>query len=243
MSERLQKVIAHAGLASRRAAERMIVDGEVTVNGQIVTELGTKVDAERDHIEVAGQRLRTNQHRARLVYALYKPKSCVTTLHDPEGRDTVVNYFPKIKERLFPVGRLDYDAEGLLLVTNDGDLANRLMHPSKHVWKEYLVKLKGRISQGVLRKLEPGPMIRGKKRQPVKIRFLHYKNEKTWVSVSLQEGLKHHLKLMFMEVGFPVEKIKRYRIGNVELFELRPGQHRLLDAHEVDQLLDLSEET
>ncbi|MDT8447877.1 MAG: pseudouridine synthase [bacterium] len=240
MSERLQKVIASAGIASRRAAERMIRAGEVTVNGELVTEMGTKVDLDRDHVEIGGRPVRPNRHRARLVYALYKPRSVVTTLHDPEGRDTIVQYFPRVKERLFPVGRLDYDAEGLLLLTNDGELANQLMHPSKHVWKEYLVKLKGRIPLGLLKQLESGPVIDGRKRQPVKIRFLHYKNEKTWLSVSLQEGLKHHLKKMFFEVGFSVEKIKRYSVGNVELQDMRPGQCRLLETDEIKQLLELS---
>ncbi|OGH00414.1 MAG: pseudouridine synthase [Candidatus Lambdaproteobacteria bacterium RIFOXYD1_FULL_56_27] len=242
MSERLQKVIAHAGLSSRRGAEELILTGQVVVNGQVVTELGTKVDPERDHIEVSGKKLRTTGTKPRIVYALHKPKSVVTTLHDPEGRDTVVNYFPKIKERLFPVGRLDYDAEGLLLITNDGDLANRLIHPSSHVWKEYLVKLRGKIPLGLLPKMEKGPTFEGKKHQPVKIKFLHYKNEKSWLSVSLQEGVKHHLKKMFLAEGFRVEKIKRYRIGNIELLELQAGEFRRLEDEEINQLLSLSQE-
>ncbi|OGG96761.1 MAG: pseudouridine synthase [Candidatus Lambdaproteobacteria bacterium RIFOXYD2_FULL_50_16] len=240
MSERLQKVIAQAGLASRRHAEDLITNGMVTVNGYLVTELGTKVDPERDHIEVEGKRL-TKSRAARKVYAIYKPKSCMTTLSDPQGRPTIVDYFPKIKERLFPVGRLDWDAEGLILVTNDGDFANRLMHPAAHIWKEYLVKVKGNIPPGLLKKMEPGPVVEGKTRMPCKLRLLHHKGDKSWLVVELQEGIKNQIKLMFREVGFPVLKIKRYRIGSVELLDMRPGQCRRLSEGDLHDLLELGE--
>jgi len=241
MSIRLQKVLAQAGFASRRGAETLIAEGEVTVNGHIVTEMGTKVDPMVDHIEVSGKKLRQKGNRPTVMFALYKPRSVVTTMKDPQGRQTIVDFFPHSKERLFPVGRLDYDAEGLLLLTNDGDLANRLMHPSGHVWKEYLVKLKGKIPMGLLGKIEKGPIIDGKKHQPVKIKFLHYKNEKSWLSVSLQEGVKHHLKKMFKSEGFLVERIKRYRVGHIELLELNPGESRRIEDEQVKELLELSE--
>jgi len=241
MSIRLQKVIAQAGFASRRGAETLIAEGEVTVNGQIVTEQGIKVDPKVDHIEVSGKKLRQSGHRPTIMFAFYKPHSVVTTISDPQGRQTIVDFFPQSRERLFPIGRLDYDAEGLLLLTNDGELANKLMHPSGHVWKEYLLKLKGKIPMGVLRRLEKGPVIDGKQRQPVKIKFLHHKNEKSWLSVCLQEGVKHHLKKMFRAEGFLVEKIKRYRIGHIELLELKPGESRRITDEQIKELIEMSE--
>ncbi len=234
---RLQKYIADAGLASRRKAEKMISEGRVTLNGSPVTRLGTKVDPTVDHVRVDGKMIRPVTGQS-VVFALYKPKSCITTLDDPQGRDTIVKYFPKSAKRLFPVGRLDYDAEGLILLTNDGELAQNIAHPGKHVWKEYFVKIRGKISPEEIGRLKPGPVIDGKKRQPVMIRHLHTINDKTWLSVSLQEGLKHHLKKMFGQIGFPVLKIKRYSIGNVELKEMKPGEIRKLSSEEVSNLLE-----
>lgn len=239
MSVRLQKFIADAGIASRRKAESLIMEGRVVVNGSVVTELGTKIQPESDHVRVDGKLLQTKQTR-RVVYALYKPKSCMTTLDDPKGRDTIVSYFPRTSIRLFPVGRLDYDAEGLILLTNDGDLAQSIAHPARHIWKEYLVKVKGKIGNEQINQLKPGPLIDGQKRQPVKIKLLHYVNDKSWLSVSLQEGLKHHLKKMFSQIGFPVMKIKRFSIGNVQLKEMKPGEVRKLSDEEVFDLIQLT---
>lgn len=240
MSEiRLQKILAQAGIASRRKAETLIQKGLVSVNGKVVTELGTKADPARDQIEVEGELLKNaKKTEKKVVYLLYKPKSVVSTLKDPEGRKTIVDFFPKTEARLFPVGRLDYDAEGLLLLTNDGDLAYRLTHPSKHVWKEYFVKVKGNIPEVVLAKLRKGPIIDRKQRQPVKVRLLHYKGDKSWVLVSLQEGIKHHIKKMFMQVGFPSLKIKRFSIGPVNLGEMSPGECRRLTQEEVRLLME-----
>lgn len=236
---RLQKFIADAGLASRRKAEEMISNGQVIVNGAIVTELGTKIDPAADHVRVDGKIVQ-RQSAKKVVYALYKPKSCMTTMNDPQGRDTIVKYFPKTSYRLFPVGRLDYDAEGLLLLTNDGDMAQSIAHPTKHIWKEYFVKIKGKISQDQLNKLKSGPVIDGKKRQPIKVKTLHHVNDKTWLSVSLQEGLKNHLKKMFSQIGFPVIKIKRFSVGNIELKEMKPGEVRKLSSEEIFDLLELT---
>ena len=238
MKLRLQKIIANAGIASRRKAEEMISQGKVSVNGQIITQLGSQFDPDLDHIKVEGRSIRSKKAE-KVVYALYKPKSCVTTLDDPQGRDTIVKYFPDKKLRLFPVGRLDYDAEGLVLLTNDGDLANQIMHPTQHVWKQYFVKLKGNIKIEELDALRSGPVIDKQRRQPVRTRFLHFVNDKSWVSVSLQEGIKHHIKKMFQEIGYPVLKIKRYSIGNVELEEMRPGDIRKLRKSEIESLLTL----
>jgi 23S rRNA pseudouridine2605 synthase len=239
MTIRLQKFIADAGIASRRKAETMITEGRVSLNGSPVTILGTQVDPEVDHVRVDGKKIQ-NRTAPSVVYALYKPKSCVTTLDDPQGRNTIVQYFPRATKRLFPVGRLDYDSEGLILLTNDGELAQNISHPGKHVWKEYFVKVKGKISSPEINRLKPGPVIDGKKRQSVKIRLLHTINDKSWLSVSLQEGLKHHLKKMFGQIGFPVLKIKRYSIGNIGLEEMKPGEIRKLSKEEISDLIQLT---
>ena len=239
MLVRLQKYIADAGIESRRKAEVIITEGRVSVNGVLVKELGSKVDPETDHVRVDGKLIKKKQIH-RVVYALYKPKSCVTTLNDPQGRDTITNYFPKTSARLFPVGRLDYDAEGLVLLTNDGELAQKISHPSQHIWKEYLIKIKGKIEPEQLNALKPGPVIDKVRRQPVRIKFLHYVNDKSWLSVSLQEGSKHHLKKMFGQIGYQVLKIKRYSIGSVALLDMKPGDVRKLSEEEIFELLELT---
>lgn len=241
MKIRLQKAIADAGITSRRKAEDLIRFGNVTVNGEIVTELGVRVDPTIDKIKV-NNKLIENKREQTVVYAFYKPKSCVTTMSDPQGRRTIVEYFPKTSHRLFPVGRLDYDSEGLILLTNDGDLAHNLAHPSKHVWKKYFVKVKGKVTEQQIKKLRSGPIIEGKKRQPVRMKYLHTVNDnKTWLEVSLQEGLKHHIKKMFKELNYWVLKIKRYSVGNIELQDLAPGESRLLSKSEVKELLQLTQ--
>jgi len=239
MTLRIQKFIANAGITSRRKAEQMILNGQVSLNGKTVTQLGITIDPSKDIVKVDGKVIDPSPKQS-IVYAFYKPKNCVTTLDDPQGRDTIVKYFPRTAGRLFPIGRLDYDAEGLLLLTNDGAIANNIIHPSKHVWKTYFVKLKGKIKIEEFAKLRPGPIIDGKKRQPVKIKFLHFINEKSWLMVSLQEGLKNQLKKMFFSIGYPVEKIKRYSVGNIELNDMRPGDIRLLSKADVQSLLELS---
>jgi 23S rRNA pseudouridine2605 synthase len=239
MELRLQKVIAQAGIASRRKAEQLIENGLVKVDGKIILEQGVKVDLDKNKIEVEGKLLKPNRKVHTIMYALYKPRNCLTTLDDPRGRETIVRYFPDIKNRLFPVGRLDYDSEGLVLLTNDGDLAHNITHPTKHIWKKYFVKIKGKISQAEIKKLLPGPKIEGRKRQPVRIRLLHYINEKSWLVVSLQEGIKHHIKKMFKEIGYNVQKIKRFQIGNLTLEEMKPGETRLITKDELDELISL----
>ena len=239
MTIRLQKFIANAGVASRRKAEQLIIDRQVIVNGQVITRLGTQIDPATDKVKVNGKPITTATVNP-VAYALYKPKNCVTTLKDPQNRDTIVNYFPKTQFRLFPVGRLDYDAEGLIILTNDGNLANRITHPSKHVWKQYFVKIKGKITSTEINQIRSGPIIDGKKRQPIKIRFLHFVNDKSWLVVSLQEGVKHHIKKTFLNAGYRVLKIKRYSIGNIELQELSPGECRELSNIEIGNLMQLT---
>jgi pseudouridine synthase len=234
---RLQKVIAQAGVASRRHAEQMILAGSVRVNGRVVQELGTCVVPGKDRLEVEGRPLRWPEGPPREVWALYKPKRCVTTLDDPEGRSTVKEFFPRTRARLIPVGRLDYDAEGLILLTNDGDLANRVAHPSHDVPKTYFVKVKGLVTREHLQALRGGPRIGGRAHRSARARVLHTVGDKTWLEVTLKEGIHHHIKRMFAALGYRVLKIKRYQIGPVALEELAPGECRRLTDEEIAALL------
>jgi len=234
---RIQKAIAQAGVASRRQAERMIVAGKVKVNGEPVRKMGTCLVPGRDVLEVDGVKLAWDRPPKTEVWALYKPKNCVTTMSDPQGRATVKDYFPRTSARLVPVGRLDYDAEGLLLLTNDGAIAQRIAHPSHSMSKTYLVKVKGLVSAETLAKLRTGPRIEGRRRRPATGRVLHHLTDKTWVEITLKEGIQHHIKKMFAELGHRVLKIKRYQIAQVALEDLQPGQSRRLSEVEIAGLL------
>lgn len=240
MKVRLQKVLAEAGIASRRKSEEVIKEGRVEVNGSVVTEMGIKVDLESDMVKVDGKMIRKTSAPT-MVFALYKPKSCVTTMDDPEGRDTIKNYFPPGVKRLFPVGRLDYDAEGLILLTNDGEFANLISHPRHHVWKTYFVKVKGLITFEELKSLSRGPVLEGKKRKPMKAKLIHHIHEKSWVEVSLQEGVNRQIKKVFANLGYPVQKIKRFSVGNITLEEMNPGEYKPLAREEIDELIRLSQ--
>lgn len=232
---RIQKVISKAGIASRRAAEKLILEGSVTLNGETVTELGQRMVVGADRLEVDGRVVHSKPER-QLIYALYKPKNCITSLHDPQGRPIIKDYFPKTNKQLFPVGRLDYDAEGLIFVTNDGDFANYITHPRHKMWKTYFVKVKGLVSKDTLRDLKQGPLIGKRKHLPVKAKILHTVNDKTWLEISLREGTNQQIKKMFGQHGYRVLKIKRFRIGNITLENLQPGQFRKLTKAEIDEL-------
>ena len=242
--ERLQKILAAAGVASRRRAEELIEQGRVQVNGKIVTELGTKADAGRDHIRVDGKLL---QGAERLRYfILNKPKGFVTTVKDPEGRPTVMQFFEKMKERLYPVGRLDYMSEGLLVVTNDGDLANRLTKASSGVEKTYLVKVAGQPTEDELNILRGGVAIeRGKpgsapvRTSPARIRQVR-QGDNPWYEVVLIEGRNRELRKMFEEVGHFVEKIRRVGYGPLVL-DQEPGHLRELEPGELEALRKAAE--
>jgi 23S rRNA pseudouridine2605 synthase len=237
--ERLQKILAQAGVSSRRKAEELIEQGRVQVNGKTVTELGTKADAGRDHIRVDGKLL---QGAERLRYfVLNKPKGFVTTVKDPEGRPTVMQFFDKMRERLYPVGRLDYMSEGLLLVTNDGELANRLTRASAGVEKTYLVKVAGQPTEDELDQLRSGVAIeRGKpgservRTSPARIRQVR-QGDNPWYEVVLIEGRNRELRKMFEEIGHFVEKIRRVGYGPLVL-DQEPGNLRELDAQELELL-------
>lgn len=234
---RINKAIARAGLASRREADRLIRAGKVRLNGQVLTDLGRSILPLVDHLEVAGQQVNLRTTPEAEVWALYKPKRVVSTLNDPEGRASLADYLPNTPKRLFPVGRLDYDAEGLILLTNDGELAHRVAHPSFEVEKIYLVKVKGLVTAQSLQRLARGPLLEGRRRGGVKARVLHKLKDKTWLEVTLQEGIQHHIKKMFKPLGHMVLKIKRYQVGPVELGDLKPGQSRRLDKEQVDWML------
>jgi 23S rRNA pseudouridine2605 synthase len=236
-SERLQKILAAAGVASRRAAEEIIAAGRVAVNGNVVTELGTKADPEVDEIFVDGEPLRKRQRL--LYFLLNKPKGYVTTVSDPEGRATVMDLLPKNVERVYPVGRLDYGSEGLLLLTNDGALAQLLMKAGSHVPKTYLVKISGRPSEKDIARLRAGisiPLEDGRrvKTSPARIRLTE-NTPNPWYEVILVEGRNRQIRRMFKEIGFDVEKIKRVQLGPLKL-DVEPGKYRSLTVREVAAL-------
>jgi 23S rRNA pseudouridine2605 synthase len=237
--ERLQKILAQAGVASRRHAEELITGGRVQVNGQTVTVLGSKADPDRDHIRVDGKLLR-GAERLR-YFVLNKPKGFVTTVTDPEGRPTVMQFFSKMGERLYPVGRLDYQSEGLLLVTNDGELANQLTKAASGVEKTYVVKVSGQPAEDELDRLRAGIAIdRGRPQEgrvstaPARVRQIR-KGENPWYEIVLIEGRNRELRKMFEEIGHHVEKIRRVGYGPL-ILDVEPGKVRELDAREVQAL-------
>jgi len=235
MIERLQKVIAKAGIASRRHAEKMILDGRVQVNGAIVTQLGTKVDISKDHIKVNGKRIQPEPYKIYLL--LNKPKGYITSVHDPEGRPTVMDLIPDVKERVYPVGRLDYDSEGLLLLTNDGDLVGALMHPRSGIDKTYWVKVKGHLTEEKIKKVAQGGIsLPGGKSAPARIRPLRKTSEHDWVEIIMHEGRRRQIRLMIEKIGHDVLKLKRVGYAFLELGDLAPGEYRRLTPAEVKRL-------
>jgi 23S rRNA pseudouridine2605 synthase len=235
--ERLQKILSRAGIASRRQAEKIMQEGRVTVNGAVITELGTKADLERDHIKVDGKLLRSPKH---LVYlALHKPNNVMTTVHDPEGRPTVMDFLHGVKERVYPVGRLDYHSEGLLLLTNDGDLANAIMSASTHIPKTYLVKVNGPLTAGQEQEFRDGVPLGGRRTAPAGLKLMQ-RAVNPWYEVRLIEGRKNQIREMFKHFGRLVEKLKRVRIGFLELGPLKPGAFRYLTAEEVERFRKLA---
>lgn len=235
--ERLQKIIARAGVTSRRKAEQLIVNGRVKVNGQVVDKLGARADASKDHIKINGKLLRPTTV-PKYYFLAFKPVGVITSLNDPQGRPTVGDLLRanKIHKRVFPVGRLDWDADGLLLLTNDGELANHVMHPRAHLAKIYRVKVKGHPSDKVLDRLRPGITIAGVKTLPVKISKERETKSYTVLKVVLVEGRYHQLKIMFERIGHPVQAIRRTSIGSLSLGHLDKGQIRRLTNEELKRL-------
>lgn len=228
--ERLQKILAHAGVASRRKAEELIVEGRVSVNGETVTTLGSKADLSVDRVKVDGRVL--SEPKNHVYLAFHKPKNVVTTVRDPQGRETVMSFFKGMRERIYPVGRLDYASEGLLLLTNDGDFANHLTAPASHVTKTYLVKANGTLSQEQEEQFRRGIPMHGKRTAPAGLRLLR-KGQNPWYEARLIEGRQNQIRIMFKHFGLLVEKLKRTKIAFLDLGDLKPGAYRTLTRTEV----------
>lgn len=230
--ERLQKIISAAGIASRRKAEELITAGRVTVNGAVVTELGSKADIERDHIKVDGKLL--HAPKALTYISLYKPRNYVTTVHDPEGRPTVMDLLKGVRERVYPVGRLDYASEGLLFLTNDGDFANAITAAKTHVPKVYLVKSNGSLNTDQEEAFRTGVPLSGRRTAPAGLKLVR-RADNPWYEVRLIEGRTNQIRNMFKHFGLLVEKLKRVRIGPIDLGNLKPGEFRRLERREIEQ--------
>ncbi|MCI7240865.1 MAG: rRNA pseudouridine synthase [Aerococcus suis] len=236
--DRLQKVIAHAGVASRRDAEKMIVDGRVAVNGEIVTELGTKVST-NDHVEVDKVPIYKEEP---VYYLFYKPTGVITAVSDDRGRKVVTDYFPEVEQRIYPIGRLDYNTSGLLLLTNDGEFANSLMHPRYELNKTYIAKVNGIPSKSDMNKLANGIVIDGKKtaRANARIKEIDKDKQKAIVELTIHEGRNRQVRKMLEAINCPVDKLERERYGFLDLGNLQPGESRPLLKKEVHRLKDLA---
>ncbi len=234
--ERLQKLLAHAGIASRRKAEDLIIAGRVSVNGRTVTELGSKADLAVDQVKIDGQAI--SEPKNHLYVALHKPKNVISTVHDPQGRETVMSFFKGMRERIYPVGRLDYASEGLLLLTNDGDFANRLLSPASHVTKTYLAKVNGSLTTEQEESFRRGIPMHGKKTAPAGLKLIR-PGDNPWYEVRLVEGRQNQIRIMFKHFGRLVEKLKRVKIGFLDLGDLKPGAYRTLTRSEVGRFRKL----
>jgi len=234
MLERLQKILAHAGVASRRKAETLIEAGHVTVNGKIVRELGSKADLAEDVIAVDGRTIREEQDK--VYYVLYKPVGVVTTLSDPEGRATIKKYVEHIPERVYPVGRLDYDVEGAIIVTNDGDLAHLLMHPKFGVRRTYLAKVHGVPKEEQIERLLKGVRLEDGRARALEAELHSRTPKNTWVRVVVAEGRQHLVKRLMEAVGAPVQKLFRADYGGINVTGMAPGEVRELTRAEVEFL-------
>jgi len=232
-AERLQKILAAAGVASRRKAEEIIQAGRVRINSKVVTELGTKADALRDHIEVDGRAIHAE---APVVLVLNKPRGVVSTASDPEGRETVVDLVKGVRARVYPVGRLDFATSGALLLTNDGALAHALTHPKFGVEKIYLLKIKGRAPQQALDNWRQGVELEDGKTRPAEVFKVEENDSYTWVRIGLREGRNRQIRRMAEAVGLDVNKLKRVAFAGVTIEGLRPGQWRELTDRELSRI-------
>jgi len=234
MQIRLNKFLSQAGVASRRQADRMIEEGRVAVNGEVIQAMGYKIDAERDKVEVDGK---TVKKETKLYYVmLNKPPGYLVSLKDSFGRPTVRDLLPTLKGRVFPVGRLDFDSEGLLLLTNDGELAYQLTHPSFKIKKIYLIKVKGAPISSDLRRLERGIILDGKKTAPAKISLLSSSNRESFLRVEIHEGRKREIRRLFDVIGHRVMELQRNKFGSLSLGNLKKGKWRYLTRDEIGRL-------
>lgn len=238
--ERLQKMLAHAGVASRRKSEQMILDGKVKVNGKVVKELGTKVSSS-DTIEVEGVQLEKEQ---KVYYLLYKPRGVISAVTDDKNRKVVTDFFDDIDKRIYPVGRLDYDTSGLLIMTNDGEFANLLTHPKFEIDKTYVARLKGIPAREDLQKLERGIKLEDGMTAPAKVKLLSSDKKqggKAIVQITIHEGRNRQVRRMFEAIGYPVQKLSREQFAFLTLHGLNAGESRELTAHEVKLLRVMAE--
>jgi 23S rRNA pseudouridine2605 synthase len=234
MEERVQKILSKCGVASRRKAEEMIMEGLVTVNGAPAT-IGMKADLEKDHIKVRGKLI--NRVESAVYLLFHKPFKCLTAMDDPEGRPTVKDFIKRVKAMVFPVGRLDYNSEGLLILTNDGELTNQILHPRHKVPKTYLVKIDGVLENDDINKLENGIKLEDGLTAPAKVRRVKKKTKSnSWIEIIIREGRKRQIRRMLQRVGHPVIKLIRTRINGLELGDLKPGEYRYMTPEEVKKL-------
>ncbi len=234
MEERLQKVLAHAGVASRRSCEELILAGKVKVDGKLITDLGIKVDPEKSVIEVAGKPI---PGKEQLIYILlYKPAGFLSTVHDPQKRRTVMDLIHGVRQRVYPVGRLDYDTSGFILLTNDGELANDLIHPSREVEKTYRALVKGIPTGKCLGELAKGIMLEDGKTAPAQVKVKKIINGNALVDITIHEGRNRQVRRMFQRVGNPVIRLKRIAFGPLKIGRMKPGEWRYLTDREVEIL-------
>jgi 23S rRNA pseudouridine2605 synthase len=233
MEQRLQKILAEMGIASRRKAEEMILEGKVTVNGAVAV-IGMKADPMRDHIKVGGKLLIRPEKK--VYYIFNKPRGVVTTMVDPQGRPTVADFLKGIRERVFPVGRLDYDSEGMLLLTNDGDFAQAILHPSKKIPKTYLVKVKGAFLEEDMQRLRSGIRLDRSITAPARVKRVRKTDANSWIEMTIYEGKKRQIRRMLERVGHPVIRLMRIRINGIEMGAIEPGGMRRLTAGEMDTI-------
>jgi len=234
--ERLQKILSAAGICSRREAETLILEGKVAVNGKVASELGVKADPDKDVIKVEGHRVDTGGHKLYLM--LNKPRGYISSTKDPEGRKTVTELMGKGFQRVYPVGRLDYDSEGLLLLTNDGDFANLVTHPSREVSKTYRVKVRGVMTDEELKKLASGVMLEDGMTAPARVKKEKLSETNSWIDITIHEGRNRQVRRMCDALGHPVLKLKRTKVGPLEIGQLEPGEFRELTKSEIMAMLE-----
>jgi 23S rRNA pseudouridine2605 synthase len=233
MEQRLQKIIAEMGIASRRKAEGLIMEGRVKVNGKTAV-IGMKADTEADHIKVDGKLLVSPERKVYFIFN--KPRGVVTSLSDPEGRPTVHDFLRGIKQRVFPIGRLDFDSEGMLILTNDGEFAHSILHPSKKIAKTYLVKIKGILTEEEINKLRTGIRLDRTVTAPAKVKRLRKAEHNSWIEMTISEGKKRQIRRMMERVGHHVIRLMRVSIGGLEMGPLKPGTYRRLTASEIEKM-------
>jgi 23S rRNA pseudouridine2605 synthase len=233
MEKRIHKILSEMGIASRRKAEDFIKEGRVTVSGRVAT-IGMKADPAKEHIKLDGKLLSKREPRVYMMF--HKPRNVVTSLHDPQGRPTVKDYFKGVKYRVFPVGRLDFDSEGMLFMTNDGDFAHAVLHPSKKISKTYLVKVKGVLEEEDITKLKKGMKLKKRMTAPAIVKKTRKTEQNSWLEITIHEGRKRQIRRMLDIIGHPVLKLKRVSINGIELGGLEPGAFRYLSSEEITRV-------